>query len=188
MAWLILVPVVPGQHAAVDAVAVDVGAGADASHVELDPAHLHRDDGDVLAEVDRGVVRDVQAEAGLSHARPGADEYQVGLLEPGGDPVEILEPAGDPVDSGRVLGPRDDFPVALVADVLHGDEAAGRVPAGYLDQGALQIVDDALGLPLALVAALDRLLALADRAPEAGHLPDAFGVVPDVARLSACRR
>ena len=74
-------PVVSGKHPAVDAVAVDIGAGADASHIKLDPAHPHRDDGDILAEVYRDMIGDVEAEAGLSHARPGADEYQVGFLE-----------------------------------------------------------------------------------------------------------
>ena len=39
----------------------------------------------------RGVLRDVQAEGGLAHAGPAADDDQVGRLQPGGQLVEVGE-------------------------------------------------------------------------------------------------
>ena len=58
---------------------------------------------DRLAFPDRGVLGEVEREAGLADAGPGGQDDQVRLLEPGGQRVEVGEPGADAADLAPVL-------------------------------------------------------------------------------------
>ena len=70
---------------------------------ELLLAHLEAEDADDLLLGHRGVLGEVQREAGLADRRAGRDEDEVGLLEARRHRVEVGEARADAADLALVL-------------------------------------------------------------------------------------
>ena len=90
--------------AAAQALGVDLALGAHEPRGHLLARHLEREDRDRHALADADVRGDVERERGLAHARAGGEHDQVGVLEAGGEVVELAEAAGDAGQVAAVVG------------------------------------------------------------------------------------
>ena len=74
---------------------IHVGDRRQETQDELLLAHFQAEDSNALLLADSGVFRDIQREARLADGRPGRDEDEVGVLQAGGERVEIREARPD---------------------------------------------------------------------------------------------
>jgi len=131
---------------------------------------------------------DVEGERRLAHARPGGEHDQVGLLEAGGELVELAEAAagtGEIAALGAQLGEAVE---RLLEQGLHVLEVAGDALVGDPEHDLLGPVYQLGRLADALVAKRGDLGAGPDEAAVGGGVADDLGVMARVCHRRHGRR
>src|SRR5205814_9036306 len=97
-------------------------------------SHLLAEDRDRLLLADLRVLRDVQRQAGLSHARTGGQDDEVRRLKAAEQRVQLCEPGRDAQDLAAVLVQVFEPVVRLAEEGGQGLEAADRPALADLEQ------------------------------------------------------
>jgi hypothetical protein len=131
------VPLAVVDLAEAEAVRVDPGLHREQPLDELVGAHLHAEDADRVAVADGGAVGHAQRHACFSHARPGGQDDQVGLLEAAGEGVHVAEAGGDADEGAPVLLEQVDLVEEAVQHLGDGDEVLGLPLLGDVEDRLL---------------------------------------------------
>ena len=134
------------------ALRVDVGDARQQAQDELLLAHLEAEHADALALLDRGVLGDVEREARLADRRPGGEDDEVALLEPGRERVEVGEAGPHAADLAAVGVQVVEPVVGVVEERLERAEAGVDALLADREQLRLGAVDRLLDLGRVLVA------------------------------------
>ena len=140
------------EEARAQALRVDVGDAREQAQDELLLAHLEAEDADALALLDRGVLGDVEREARLADRRPGGEDDQVALLEPGRERVEVGEPGPHAADLAAVSVQVVEPVVGVVEERLERAEAGVDALLADREELRLGAIDRLLDLGRVLVA------------------------------------
>ncbi len=151
-AWPEPAPVFLVQEPGVDLVRIDFRLGAEQPLDELLLAHFQAEDADGLSLLQRGVLRDVKAEAGLAQAGARGDDDQVGRMEAGGHLVELRETGLEPGDQGLAVGDLFDLLVDGADQRLYGREPGAELLVGEVEDRLFDMLQDLLRRLLALVS------------------------------------
>ena len=106
----------------------------------------------LLRLLDRGVLGDVEREARLADGRPGGEDDQVALLEPGRERVEVGEPGPDAADLAAVGVEVVEPVVGVVEQRLERAEPGVDALLADREQLGLGAIDGLLDLGRILVA------------------------------------
>ena len=170
------------EEARAQALRVDVGDARQQAQDELLLAHLEAEDADALALLDRGVLGDVEREARLADRRPGGEDDQVALLEPGRERVEVGEPGPDAADLAAVGVEVVEPVVGVVEQRLERAEAGIDPLLADREELRLGAVDRLLDLGRILVADPGDAPGRADQVAQDRLALDDPGVLRDVDR------
>ena len=103
------------DESGLDFLRADVRLGGEHAAEERLLRHFEREDGDFLATLDGGVLRDVDGEGGFAHGGAGGDDGELGLLQAAAHLVELRE----------VSAEAGDLVLSLLVEVVDGFEGAG---------------------------------------------------------------
>ena len=116
---------------------VDLGLRGQDAHGQLLAGHLQAEDAADLAGPG-GVDRHVDGQGALAHGGTGAQDDQVGPLQPAQVLVQVRESRHDGHPRGSRVGrSRGLLLQVLVIDLPEGDEAAGLASASHGEEGVL---------------------------------------------------
>ncbi len=156
-----------GVQAQPEAVGVDPGLRGQDPHGQLLPGHLQAEDAAGLAGL-RSVDRHVDGQAALSHGGTGAQDDQVGPLQPAEVFIQVREPGHYRQPAGLQCGGNVRLLLqVLVVDVLQRDEVAGLPGAPDGEQGFLGLPHGGLHVVRVGVAELHDPVAGVDQPPHA---------------------
>src|SRR5882672_1432339 len=176
-------PIVLAQAAGTQVTLIDSAEGRDHAQRERLGGHFHAEDGRRFTRSQRGILRDVDRERGLSHGRPAGHDDQIASVEARGHFVELGEAGGDArqlaVRVVHLVDPVDD----VGQDALDRAKAhlAARAALGDFEHDPLGIVDDFPRLAaFGFEGAGDNPVARGDELPQDGSLADDVGIRADV--------
>ena len=164
------------------ALRVDVGDARQEAQDQLLLAHLEAEHADALALLDRGVLGDVEREARLADRRPGGEDDQVALLEPGREGVEVGEPGPHAADLAAVGVQVIEPVVGVVEQRLERAEAGIDALLADREELRLGAIDGLLDLGRILVADPGDAARGADQVAQDRLALDDPGVLLDVDR------
>ena len=133
---------------------------------ELLLAHLETEDAHDLALVDRGVLGEVESQAGLADGGARCDQDEVGLLQARGECVEVREAGADATDLAFVLVQVVEPVVGAVQQGLQRSEAGFDPLLADREELRLGTVDDLADVTLFFVADAGDLAGGADEVPQ----------------------
>src|SRR3990172_7884337 len=175
-------PVPLGEKPRTELVHIHPGLAAEHAEDELLFRHREAKDPDPPADPEPHVLRDVHAEAGFSHRRPGGHDDEVRALQARCDLVELHEAGRDPGDQLLLLGELVDVLEGLLDDFRDGLEAAPDRPFGDLENRLLGLVEHHLGLLDLAEAGLTDAVGGGDEVAENRFVLDDPRVVRNVRR------
>ncbi len=159
---------------------VDLGLRAEHALDELGRRHLEAEDENVAAQVHPDVLRNVQREGRLSHARASGDDDEVRGLEARGLEVELLEARGHAGHVLLALVEALDVLERVLEDPADGQRAAFQSPLGEAEDPSLGVVDEPLHVLLGLERLGDDLGRRLDQLAKHRHVPDDVGIGAEV--------